>query len=71
VTEKFIPELVTQFADAYEAPDDLDSTLPPFTPIEESLLLTLCGRALDYSVLRSRVRITPTSLGLLLKRTRA
>jgi O-methyltransferase involved in polyketide biosynthesis len=26
----------------------MDVTLPAFTPIEESLFLTLCGRALDY-----------------------
>jgi O-methyltransferase involved in polyketide biosynthesis len=26
----------------------MDITLPAFTPIEESLFLTLCGRALDY-----------------------
>jgi O-methyltransferase involved in polyketide biosynthesis len=26
----------------------METTLPAFTPIEESLFLTLCGRALDY-----------------------
>jgi O-methyltransferase involved in polyketide biosynthesis len=26
----------------------MNVTLPAFTPIEESLFLTLCGRALDY-----------------------
>jgi hypothetical protein len=26
----------------------MDVTLPAFTPVQESLFLTLCGRALDY-----------------------
>lgn len=26
----------------------METTLPAFTPLEESLFLTLCGRALDY-----------------------
>ena len=28
----------------------MDITLPAFTPIEESLFLTLCGRALEAEV---------------------
>jgi len=61
VTKKITLKLVAKFA--YVVPDDLnptirahdnrerieimETTLPAFTPIEESLFLTLCGRALD------------------------
>jgi len=61
VTKKITLKLVAKFA--YVVPDDLnptirahdnrerieimETTLPAFTPIEESLFLTRCGRALD------------------------
>ena len=61
MTKKITLKLVAKFA--YVVPDDLnptirahdnrerieimETTLPAFTPIEESLFLTRCGRALD------------------------
>jgi len=45
----------------------MSSTLPVFTPIEDSLFLTLCGRALDNRLARPilgepEVALYPTAL---------
>ncbi len=42
----------------------MDTALPALTPMQESLFLTFCGRALDYDIVANFVTRYPDAVAL-------